>query len=196
MIFFTGLTIRSINKKLKAMQHNRQLNQPTDAVLAKEIDLYMTLSNIYYLVRHRKKYPFAMLMVKECLRAAANLDYSKAQYELGKMLLEEAKFRDKLEQEKIFANASNKRQAQQLYEEALAYLQSAETLGHILAKRLHGLCYINGWGVPVEKDKGFEMVVASIGQENSWDKVPQIFASIGLNKPEFFSALVKHRGKG
>ena len=33
----------------------------------------------------------------------------------------------------------------------------------------------------------------AIELEQSWDKVPQIFASIGLNKPEFFSALTKMR---
>lgn len=195
MIFFKRLTIKSITKKLKAMQQNRLHNQPTDELTAKEIELYMTLSTIYHSLQKNKKYPFAELMVKECLRSAANLDFSNAQFELGKKLLEEAKFRDQLEKEGLFSNTTNERQATQLYEEAHAYLQTASNLGHIQAKRLHGLCYINGWGVPIDKDKGFEMVVASIGQEKSWDKVPQIFASLGLNKPEFFSALVKHREK-
>lgn len=70
---------------------------------------------------------------------------------------------------------------------------AAEQLKHVEAKRLHGLCYINGWGVEVDKKRGFELIVESIEQENSWDKVPQIFAAMGLNKPEFFSALTQHR---
>ncbi|MDP1603233.1 MAG: hypothetical protein Q8M03_08210 [Legionella sp.] len=195
MIFFKRLTLKSLTKKAKAMQQNRLLNQPSDAVLAKEIDLYLTMARIYQAFKSKKKNPFSDLMVRECLRAAANLDSSSAQYELGQKLLDEAKFRDNLEKEGVFANTSNHRQAHHLFEEAHAYLLSAENLGHILAKRLRGLCYINGWGVEVDKNKGFELVVASIDQENSWDKVPQIFASIGLNKPEFFSALGKHRGK-
>ena len=108
---------------------------------------------------------------------------------------------------------------QQLYEEAHAYLSSAGALQHAEAKRLHGLCYINAWGVPEDKEHGFKLVVESIELEQSWDKVPQIFASIGLNsglfkpmdakswdkvpqifasiglnKPEFFSAFTKMRG--
>ena len=43
----------------------------------------------------------------------------------------------------------------------------------------------------MNKDAGFEMVIQSIEQDNKLDKVPQIFASIGLNKPEFFAALIK-----
>ncbi|HAT9519670.1 TPA: hypothetical protein JBC96_14495, partial [Legionella pneumophila subsp. pneumophila] len=56
-----------------------------------------------------------------------------------------------------------------------------------------GLCIINGWGVESDKNAGFELVVDSIEQEGSWDKIPQIFASMGLNKPEFFSAIMQRR---
>ena len=84
---------------------------------------------------------------------------------------------------------------QACYADAHAYLSSSEKLGHIQAKRLHGLAYINGWGVPADKNRGFELIVESIDQENSWDKVPQIFKEIGLNKPEFFSALAQRRSK-
>jgi hypothetical protein len=177
------------------MQQSRQLNQPTDENLAKEISLYLALSSIYYSLRKKKKYPYALVMATECLRGAASIDSPSANYELGKKLLEEAKFREKLEKEGVFASEINNRRATQLFEEAHAYLQGAERLGHILAKRLRGLCYINGWGVAVDKNAGFDLVLASIELENSWDKVPQIFAANGLNKPEFFSALVKHRGK-
>lgn len=195
-MLFKRLQIRALQKKLKSMQHTRQLNQPSDEALAKEISLYLSLSKIYHSMRKKKKYPFADIMVKEALRGAANIDSADAQYELGKKLMEEARFRDSLEKEKLFANPSNNRQASMLFEEAHAYLLSAENLHHILAKRLRGLAFINGWGVEADKDKGFQLIVASIEQENSWDKVPQIFAAMGLNKPEFFSALVKHRGQG
>lgn len=193
MIFLQRLTIKRMTKKLKAMKQNRQLNQPTDEILAKEVSIYMNLSEIYHSLKNKKKFPFNELMANECLRAAAALDSSKAQYELGMKLLEEAKFRDGLEKDGLFANSSNQRQAESLFAEAQAYLISAENLNHVLAKRMRGLCFINGWGVEVDQDKGFDLIVASIDDENSWDKVPQIFASIGLNKPEFFSALGKHR---
>lgn len=185
--------IKRLTKKIKSMQHNRVHNQPKDEVIAKEIALYHELAGIYKTLIGHKSYPYASIMSNACLRAAAAIDDANAQYQIGKKLLEEAKFRDQLQQEGLFASSSNERQAYQLFEEALVYLQSAEKLGHAEARRLHGLCYINGWGVTADKDKGFELVVESIEQENSWDKVPQIFAEIGLNKPEFFSALTKRR---
>ncbi|MFC3907508.1 hypothetical protein ACFORL_00260 [Legionella dresdenensis] len=189
------MKIRSLTKKLKAMQHNRKMNAVNDDLLKKEIAMYELLGKKYKSLIGKKKYPFASQMVNECMRAAAAMDHAESQYLLGQQLLEEAKFREKLEQEELFANPSNKRMATQLYEEAHAYLLAAQNLEHVLAKRLRGLCYINGWGVETDKNKGFELVVASIEQEGSWDKVPQIFAAIGLNKPEFFTALMKHRGK-
>ncbi len=177
------------------MQQNRLHNQPRDEIVLKEIAYYHQLATIYNSLVGHKKYPFASDMATACLQAATKLDDPIAQYEVGKKLLEEAKFREQLEKEGVYASPNNERQMQQLYEEALAYLQTAQKRGHIHAKRLLGLCHINGWGVSTDKDKGFELVVESIEQENSWDKVPQIFAAIGLNKPEFFSALMKHRGK-
>ncbi|CDZ79292.1 hypothetical protein BN59_03610 [Legionella massiliensis] len=194
-MFFKRRKIKRLTKKIKAMQGNRVHNQPRDEVLAKEIAIYHELGGIYKGLIGHKHYPYAAEMEEACLRAAADLEDSNAQYQLGKQLLEEAKFRDKVQQEVLFANASNERNMNQLYTEAIVFLESAEKLGHIEARRLHGLCHINGWGLPPDKDKGFELVVQSIEQENSWDRVPQIFAAIGLNKPEFFSALMQHRNK-
>src|SRR3990167_7905296 len=193
MILFKRFKVRSLTKKLKSMQQSRQHSQPSDELLAKEKSIYHQLSRLYGRLKKNKKVPFAEDMLWECLRAATELDDSEAQFKLASRLLDEAKFREQLQKNGVFASASNERQARQLYEEALAYLSAAEGLNHVGAKRLHGLCYINGWGVPVEREKGFDLVVDSIAMENSWDKVPQIFASIGLNKPEFFAALTKHR---
>lgn len=193
MFFFTNFKIKRLTKKAKNLQQARVHNQPSEESLKKEIALYHNLAALYLTKHGKKKFPFARDMAMECYRAATNLDDAPAQYILGKNLLDEAKFRDQLQTEGLFANPSNEKQMKQLYEEALAYLIAAENLSHIQAKRLHGLCYINGWGVESDKKKGFDLIVASIDQENSWDKVPQIFAAMGLNKPEFFSALAQHR---
>lgn len=195
MCFFKRMKIKRLTKKLSSMQKIRVHNQPSEELLKKEVDGYLLLATLYASVVGKKKVPFARQMVLECYRAAAGLESSEAQYTLGKTLLEEAKFREQLEVQGLFSSPSNQRAVKQLYDEAQAYLIAAETLMHVEAKRLHGLCYINGWGVPVDQSKGFEMVVDSIGQENSWGRVPQIFASIGLNKPEFFSALTAARNK-
>lgn len=185
--------IKKLVKKLKVMQANRVNNQPGDELLKKEISYYFELAEIYKGIHSNKKYPYAHLMHEECLRAAAGLDDAEANYQLGKMILDEAKYREELEKEGVFKSEANSKKSLQLYEEAHAYLSVAMGLGHVEAKRLRGLCFINGWGLEADKKAGFELVVASIEQEGSWDKVPQIFASMGLNKPEFFSAIMQRR---
>lgn len=193
MFLITRFKINRLTKKLKQMQQFRVHNQPKDEALKQEIAGYHKLASIYKSLHGKNKYPYARLMELECYRAAASMDDANSQFIVGKNLLDEANYRKKLQLEGVFANSSNEREMNQLYEEAHAYIEAAENLHHIQAKRLRGLCYINGWGLAEDKKKGFELIVASIDQENSWDKVPQIFAEIGLNKPEFFSALTQMR---
>ena len=189
------IKINRITKKIKALQQARSLNAPSDEALAKEMALYRQLESIYISLHGNKKCPFARETLLAVYRAASVINDATAQYTLGKILLDEGKFRENLQREGVFASDSNERQMKERYVDAHAYLLAAMNLNHIQAKRLRGLSYINGWGVPVEKDKGFELIVESIEQENSWDKVPQIFKEIGLNKPEFFSALTQRRHK-
>jgi len=187
--------INRLIKKIKSLQQSRIHNPASDEATKKEIALYHTLAVIYQSLHGSKKVPFAHDLARESYRAASTLDDSEAQYILGKDLVDEAKLRADLQEKGTFASPSNEKQMNQLYEEAMAYLVAAEQLNHIKAKRLHGLCYINGWGVVSDKKKGFDLIVESIDEENSWDKVPQIFAALGLNKPEFYSALTQHRNK-
>ncbi len=195
MGFFKRLKIKRLIKKLGTLKQAREHNQPTDEVIRTEQSLYHQLADIYAALQNKKKWPFAREKMLACYRAAAMLHDSKSQYLLGKALLEQAKMREELEVGHVFASQSNERNMQQLYEEAHAYLSAAAGLKHVEAKRLYGLCYINAWGVPEDKEHGFKLVVESVEIEQSWDKVPQIFASIGLNKPEFFSALTKMRSE-
>ena len=192
---FSRWKIKRIIKKLKSMQAHRVHNQPCDAMLKKEIANYFELAALYSQFRSNKKSPYPQLMKEECLRAAAGLDDAQANYQLGCITLDEAKFRDNLEKDSVFKSVVNAQKCQKLYEEAHAYLSVAVGLGHIEAKRLKGLCLINGWGLEIDKKRGFELVVASIEEEGAWDRVPQIFAAIGLNKPEFFSAIMQHKKK-
>ena len=194
-MFFARFKINRLIKQLKTMQQSRIHNQPSEQALTKEIDGYYKLAEIYQSLQGKKTFPFAHELSLECYRAAAAIEDSTAQYLLGKSLLDEAKMREELQQQGLLASPSNARQLSELYVEAHAYLLAAENLKHVEAQRLRGLCYINGWGVEADKKKGFELIVASIEQENSWDRVPQIFEEMGLNKPEFFSALTQHRNK-
>lgn len=195
MCFFKGMKIKRLTKKLKALRQTRESNQVSDLAIQTEKNGYHALARMYRELQGKKKWPFAREMVLASYRASAMLDDAEAQFLLGKALLDEAKFREGLENEELFASQSNVRTMGQLYEEAHAYLSSSEGFQHVEARRLHGLCYINGWGVAEDQERGFKLVVESIEIEQSWDRVPQIFASIGLNKPEFFSALTKMRGE-
>ena len=194
-MFFRRFKINRLTKKLSVMQRNRIHNQPTDEVLKKEQQGYHQLAALYTSFEGHKKFPFARELKLASLRAAAMIGDVDAQYTLGKILLEEAKMREQWELKGLFASQSNVRTMTQLYEEGHAFLEAAEKIAHVEAKRLRGLAFINGWGVPADKKKGFELIVASIQQENSWDRVPQIFASMGLNKPDFFSELTQMRNK-
>lgn len=196
MHLFTGWKIKSYNKKLKAMQANRVHNQPADAVLKKEITLYYELAALYSKLKGHKKYPYASIMEVECYRNAADLDDAEAHYRLANLFVEEGKFRFKLNQEGIFRSQANLNACNTLFSQTLMHLEAAEKLNHVLAKRLHGLCLINGWGVESNKDAGFDLIVDSIEQEGSWDRVPQIFAEMGLNKPELFVSIMQRRKGG
>lgn len=195
MISLKRFKINALIKKLKIMQQSRQLSQPKDEVLAREARMYHSLAKIYHSVIGNAHYPFAAEMEQECLRAAAGIDDADAQFRLGEMLLNEAKFHEQLEKEGVFSSSANQRQMRQLYEEAHAYLKASQLRGNFQGKRLQGICYINGWGVEKDRNKGFELVVASIEQENSWDKVPEIFASISGKDTELFSDLMRYRSK-
>jgi hypothetical protein len=192
---WTRFKINRFIKKLASLQRQRMHTQQPDEVIQKERALYHKLAAIYARLERKKKFPFSREAKLACYRAASMIDDVKAQYLLGSTLLDEAKVRAGWEAGSVFSSQSNQRTLQQLYEEAHAYLLAAEKLGHIQAKRLRGLCYINGWGVAEDKKAGFDLVMSSIQQENSWDKVPQIFAAMGLNKPEFFTALTEYRQK-
>lgn len=185
--------INRLSKKIKAMQQHRVNNQPTDQQIKKEIATYFELIRLCKKLIGKKRFLFAEVMVIECYKGATNLNDSVAHYQLGRLFLDEGKFRDKLIGDGVFVSEENQKRCKSAYEQAHAHLLAAEKLGHIEAKRLRGLAIINGWGLPADKNTGFELVVASIEQEGSWDRVPHIFAAMGLNKPEFFAAIMQRK---
>lgn len=196
MILFKSSKIKRLLKKAKLLQrHRAQTSTPSPAAIKKEIACYQQLAKLYETQIGKKKFPFAKEQCLECYRAAAVLEDAQSNYLLAKALIEEGKFRDALQRDGVFASSINERLTKQLFDEGIAYLQAAEPFNHSLAKRLLGLCYIRGWGVEANQDKGLEYIVSSIELEKSWDKVPQIFAAMDMNKPEFFSALMKHKQK-
>lgn len=193
MKWFKGFYIKRLQKQLKVMSTTRLNNVVNNTAVQKEISLYFELAKLYTSVIHKKKYLFAREKILACYRAAAALDDANAQFLVGKTCLDEAKMREELESSSVFSSESNATFLKLLYEEVHAFLLAAEKHQHIQAKRYRGLCYINGWGVAIDKNLGFDLVVASIEQENSWDRVQKIFSELGINNSSFFSELFQHR---
>lgn len=190
-VWIKKIKINRLIKKIRVMQNSRLHNAVGDDVMARERHLCHRLASLCSSLKGKKNYPFAHVMYLAALRASSMLDDSTAQYLLGQCLLNEAKFREQMQRDGVLASENNNTQMLDLYREAHAYLLAADKLQHIQAKRLRGLCYINAWGVLEDKDTGFQLIVESIDAENSWARVPQIFKEMGLNKPEFFSALTQ-----
>lgn len=193
MCWLKQIQINRLQKKLRNMQLSRLQNQSNQEMLSRELATYLKLAKIYETLIRKKKYPFAREQAFACYRAAAVLGDINAQFTLGSKLLELAKLMDSLQKNELFASDSNAFFMTELYKEAHAFLLEAEKKQHINAKRIRGLCYINGWGVPVNKDLGFDLVVESIEQENGWDRVQKIFKDLGINQSSFFSELFQHR---
>ena len=193
MFGILSFRIKRAIKLLKSMQEDRLHQAPNPVRIQKEIAIYRKIAKIYARLVGHKKWPFAHIQAECCYRASAGLDDAESQYILGKKLLDEAIFREKLQSEMIFESLSNELRIKDLYKDAHGYLHSAVSDKPIQAKRLLGLCYINGWGVNADKDKGFDLIIASIEQENSWPRVQKVFAELGINQSEFFSELFQHR---
>ena len=182
--------LKTLKRKAEAYFKFRQTNQVSDTVIAKEVALYYRMAKLYDKSIHKKKFANAELLALENYRAAAALGNAEAQYIVAKRLIEKGKFWDTMIDSFYYCRA-HEQYRKQCDEEAFVYLQSAEDFGHALAIRLHGLAYINGWGEQEDKTKGFQLVVASIEKDNAWHRATQIFDEIGLNKPEFFSYIMK-----
>ncbi|PJD90728.1 MAG: hypothetical protein CK424_08655 [Legionella sp.] len=185
--------IKHLLKQLRLLSTNRLNNTSSTELVQKEIALYFQLAKLYEAMIGKKKYPFAREQALACYRAAAALDNAEAQFLVGQKSLEEGRLREELQSSGFLASDANTAYLTMSFKDAHGFLLAAEKHQHIKAKRLRGLCYINGWGVPIDKNAGFDLVVASIEQENAWDRVQKIFAELGINQSSFFSELFQHR---
>lgn len=190
MNFLQKMKLNSLTKRVKALYTKRERGGNVDA--KHEIDAQLELARFYDQHRFDKKLPKAEIYAAECYRAAAILGSPQAQYIFGQRRLEEGKFWDHWSKG-MYGRDIHKTYANAAYEEALNYLIKAETNGHAHAKRLHGLAYIQGWGLPKDQDKGAKLVVDSIDDEKAWDRAPEIFQKLGLNNPEFYSSIMSAR---
>lgn len=194
MSIFQKMKFNALKKKAFAYYQARQAEEGTDEDIKKEIAVYLELAKFYKKHLFDKNMSKAETFLIESYRAAASLGDVHARYILSEILFEKAKFWESLK-ESMYSNKVHGKYAKDAYEEAFVYLKAAEEAGHALAKRLHGLAYVNGWGVEKDQERGFQLVVDSIDQEDAWDRATKIFEKIGLNKPEFFTSIMSLKNK-
>ncbi len=188
------MKLGSLQKKLQKFFELRQQEKASQSDIKKEIELHYELANFYKEHLYDSDVPHAKEYMLESYRTAAILGDLNALYELGKQLLDEAKFWEAMSTSAYGCKVHQKYKSD-FYEEALTYLKSAEEQGHALAKRLYGMVLIQGWGTKEDKEKGFQLIVDSIEIEKAWDRATKIFEDLGLNKPEFFSAIMSIKQK-
>jgi hypothetical protein len=183
---------RKMLKKLKSLAQVRINNQVSQEQVNLEIKLLNQLGQFYLKNRKLKIYPYASQMFENALRIAAQIGDDNAQLTLGKELLNQAKSRVVWQTEEVLANKDNQAKIDDLFFQAHVFLQEASKKS-VEAQRMLGLCSIHGWGEPIDRKKGFSLIVESINREDSWDRLPEIFSKMGLNKPEFLKELIKFR---
>jgi TPR repeat protein len=183
-------------KKIKSLLDQRKLNQVNDKQLLEEINLLNQLAKLYgQLQKYIKDYPYALEMQVSAYRSAAELNDKEAYLWLAQELLRHARACEQWQLGEVLASDFNHSQQEHYYKQAHAFLELASA-NNTDAIRLMGLCYIHGWGFVIDRKKGFSLIVDSINKDNSWDKLPEIFSKMGLNKPEFLSELIRFRTTG
>lgn len=192
MNIFAKMRLNNLQKKAKALFEKRESGANVNVKY--EIKVLKDLAKFYLQHCFDKKLPNGFILIDEYYRAAAKLDDAEAQYLLGQRRLELGKFWQAWH-EGNYGEPTHRQYADICFKEAFDCLTEADKNGYPLAKRLYGLAYINGWGVAMDQEKGFKMVVDSIEEANAWDKATEIFKELGLNKPEFFSTMIQMRKK-
>jgi TPR repeat protein len=187
MGFMQNIKKKRLKKKLEKLYAARVEQGKGNS--KEEIAAYFALADIYK--KNKPQDPKGIYQL-ECYRAAAHLGDANAQYICAKSLLEQGRFWEDWTKT-LFGQKVHRTYADNLFAEALSYLLESEQQGHPLAKRLHGLSYIRGWGLHKNPDEGFRLVVESIEEEGAWDRATKIFEELGLNTPEFFSKLRSHQ---
>lgn len=192
MNFLQKYTLKSLRKKVEKTHALREQDS-SNLNVKNEITAHYNLAKFYEKHRFDKDLPHAQVYLLECYRAIAALGDPKGQYLCGEQLLNQAKFWAQWSFNPIYGAEIHKKYANALFEEAFAYLRAADESDYPLAKRLLGMVYIHGWGVPRDLSRGYKFILDSIDLENAWDRATKIFDELKLSSPEFFAALQSHK---
>ena len=190
MSFLSRFKLKSLKKKAKYWFDKRERGDSFD--VNKEIKTLLELAKCYEKNRYSKKVPNANILALETLRAAASLGSAEGQYLFAVKQFENGRFWESLAG--TFYDADMHRNyAKQAFDEGHTYLDKAIGQSYPMAKRLKGVAYIHGYGVPVNENQGFDLIIASINDENAWERAPEIIKELGLNNPKFFNSIMSRR---
>ncbi len=189
---FQKMKLAALTKKIEKLIRQREAGDNKAAT--KEINLQLELGKFYDQRSYDKTVPYANLLALEAYRAAGMLGDPNAQFIFADRMLQQANFWQNYANSIHGSNIHHK-YADRAYNEAHAHLDQAIMHGHILAKRIKGLCFIRGWGIEMNTEKGANMVIESIKEEGTWDKANKIFEELGLHSPEIFASLMHQVAK-
>ncbi len=180
------MKLSALKRKVKKNQEKREAGNAVN--LEQEVSVLLELARFYEDNAYDRDLPNAIFLAQEAYRQAALLGDKEGQYKAGQLFLERGKFWIELLDSELGCEIQ-KEYAKHCFDEGFKYLTDAHSNGHALAMRLHGMAYVNGWGVPQDLDRGYRMVVNSIDMENAWHNATKIFETLGLNSTSFFSKL-------
>lgn len=189
MIFFKQRKLNRLRKKVGILSSNRLTNPVSDSLVKKEINLYKKLAVVYDSLTKSKKFPFAREMAIESYRLASELGDSEASRIVGQRLLEKGQFWDGMT-DTLYFDQVHDSYKKTCFDAAVLFLKTASDKGDAIGKRLLGVAYVNGFGVEIDMDQGLKLIMESLDLENAWPRSAQIFAELGLNKPDFFTKLM------
>lgn len=187
------MKLNGLKKKLQAFAQKRDEGAQFDANV--EAKHFIQLAALYDKHQYDPETPQASLYALEAYRAAAILSDSHAQYIFGQRKIEEGKFWTDMAKS-FYSCEAHKNYAKQSFAEGLQYLEQAKKNNHALAYRFHGMCYINGWGLDSDTNKGFDYIIKSIDLENAWDRATKILEELGLNSQGGLQALLARKQQG
>lgn len=182
-----------LQKRLHKL-HKLYESEGSDSRLKTLIQAFYSMAEFYEKHCFDKDLPYSEFHALECYRVIASFGDSKAQYVLAERLLSYGKFWENIAKNPLYKTNKPKAYAQSFFEESRVYLQAADEQGYLLARRLLGMAHIHGWGSSPNLEKGYQLVLESIDLEQGWAKATQIFDTLKLNSPEFFSALRAYKG--
>ncbi len=189
MLYFKQRKLNRLRHKVGLLSQNRLTNQVSDSAVTKEISLYKKLAVIYDYLTKYPKFPYAREMAIESYRLASELGDCESTRIVGERLLEKGKFWDSMS-DTLYHDQMHDNYKKHCFDEAISFLNTASDKKDAIAKRLLGAAYVNGWGIEIDMDVGLKLIMDSLDIENAWPRSSQIFAELGLNKPEFFTKLM------